>query len=79
MKAVIYSKDPCSYCEQAKSLLKLKNVDYEEIDGPSNIEQLMTAVREAGGPLPRTFPQIFLEGRHVGGYKELAKLFRVNT
>ena len=27
MKAIVWSKDSCSYCEQAKSLLKLKNID----------------------------------------------------
>lgn len=79
MRAVIYSKDPCMYCVLAKNLLEAKNVEYEEIDGPTHIEQLMSAVREAGSHPPRTFPQIFLEGRHIGGYNELARLFRVNT
>ena len=30
MKAVVWSRDMCAHCEQAKSLLKMKGIEFEE-------------------------------------------------
>jgi len=66
--AIIWSKDMCPYCEQAKALLKQKGVEFEErrIGGGYTKEQLLEAV-----PNARTVPQIFLDGKLIGGYTEL--------
>ena len=71
MKAVVWSKDMCPYCEQAKMLLKNKGYEIEErkIGGGYTREQLLEAV-----PNARTVPQIFLDGKYVGGYTELKAL-----
>ncbi len=69
MKAIVSSKDPCPYCEQAKNLLTLKGIEYEERNithGTWTREQLMEAV-----PNARTVPQIFLDGQLIGGFNEL--------
>jgi glutaredoxin 3 len=69
MTAVVWSKTHCPYCDQAKNLLKLKGIDYEErniTEGTWTKDQLMAAV-----PAARTVPQIFLDGEYVGGYHEL--------
>ena len=68
MKAVIWSKEQCPYCVQAKKLLELKGIEYEErnIQKDWTKEQLLEVVPEA-----RTLPQIFLDGEHVGGFTEL--------
>lgn len=68
MKAVVWSKEMCPYCVQAKKLLELKGIEYEErnIQKDWTKEQLLEAVPEA-----RTLPQIFLDGEHVGGFTEL--------
>jgi glutaredoxin len=68
MKAVIWSKDHCPYCDQAKRLLELNRIEYEErkIGAGYTKEQLLEAV-----PTARTVPQIFLDGNLVGGYSEL--------
>lgn len=72
MKAVLWSKYHCPYCDQAKALLKSKGYIIEEKkigDGYSK-EELLEAV-----PNARTVPQIFIEGELVGGFTELkAKL-----
>jgi glutaredoxin len=72
MKAIVWSKNQCPYCEQAKSLLKLKNIDYEErnINKDYTREQLLEAV-----PNARTVPQIFLDDKLIGGFTELKKHF----
>ena len=67
-KAVIWSKDNCQFCDQAKQLLKMKNIEFEErkIGSGWTKEQLLEAV-----PTARTVPQIFLDEEYVGGFNEL--------
>jgi glutaredoxin 3 len=68
MKAIVWSKDQCPYCDQAKNLLKMKGIEYEErnIMHGWTKEQLLEAV-----PTARTVPQIFLGEEYVGGFTEL--------
>lgn len=68
MKATIWSKDMCGYCEQAKQLLTMKGIEFEErkIGKDWTKEQLLEAVPQA-----RSVPQIFLDEQYVGGYQEL--------
>jgi glutaredoxin len=72
MKAVVWSKNQCPYCDQAKALLKMKNIEFEErnINKDFTREQLMEAV-----PTARTVPQIFLDDKLIGGFTELKKHF----
>lgn len=68
MKAIIWSKYHCSYCDQAKQLLKMKGIEFEErkIGDGWTKEELLEAV-----PTARTVPQIFLDEEYVGGFTEL--------
>lgn len=70
MKAVVWSKNACPFCVQAKALLKMKGIEFEErnINEDWTREQLLEAV-----PTARTLPQIFLDDEHVGGFTELKK------
>jgi len=70
MKAVVWSKDACPFCDQAKNLLKLKGIEFEErnISTDWTREQLLEAV-----PNARTVPQIFLDEQLIGGFTELRK------
>ena len=69
-KAIVWSKNQCPYCDQAKALLKLKGIEYEErnINDGWDREDLLAAV-----PTARTVPQIFLGEEYVGGFTELKK------
>jgi glutaredoxin len=69
-KAVIWSKDSCPFCVQAKALLESKGIKYEErnVSQDWTREQLLEAV-----PNARTLPQIFLDQELVGGFTELRK------
>lgn len=72
MKAIVWSKYHCPYCDQAKALLTSKGIQFEEkkIGDGYTKEELLEAV-----PNARTVPQIFLDGELVGGFNELkAKL-----
>jgi glutaredoxin len=70
MKAVVWSKDHCPFCDQAKALLKQRGIEFEEkkIGHGYTREQLLEAV-----PTARTVPQIFLDGNLIGGFVELKK------
>ena len=72
MRAIVWSKDNCPYCVQAKALLNQKNIQFEErkIGDGWTKEQLLEAV-----PNARTVPQIFLDGQLVGGFTELRAKF----
>jgi len=72
MKAIVWSKNQCPYCDQAKALLKMKGIEFEErnVSTDWTKEQLLEAV-----PTARTVPQIILDGELIGGFTELkAKL-----
>jgi glutaredoxin 3 len=68
MKAIVWSKYHCPFCDQAKSLLALKGIEFEErkIGDGYTREDLLEAVPQA-----RTVPQIFLNEEYVGGFNEL--------
>lgn len=72
MKAVIWSKYHCPYCDQAKSLLKAKGYQIEErkIGDGWTKEELLEAI-----PSARTVPQIYLDGAYIGGFNELKRHF----
>ena len=69
-KAIVWSKDSCPFCVQAKGLLKQKGINFEErnVSQDWTREQLLAAV-----PNARTLPQIFLDDKLVGGFTELRK------
>ena len=68
MKATIWSKYNCPYCDQAKALLKNKGIPFEEkkIGDGYTREELLEAI-----PPARTVPQIFLDDKLLGGFTEL--------
>ena len=71
MQAVVWSKDSCPFCLQAKALLESRGIEFEERNITQGIwtrEQLLEAVPDA-----RTLPQIFLDDKLVGGFTELRK------
>ena len=70
----VYSSQWCPFCSRAKALLKRKGVDYEEIDVDRDPNLRQRMMQRAGGR--RTVPQIFVDGRHVGGSDDLAALER---
>ena len=70
----IYTKAWCGYCARAKRLLDSKGVDYQDYDitmgGPKREEMLERV------PGHTTVPQIFIDGRHIGGSDDLMQLDR---
>ena len=73
-RIVLYTTPFCGYCRAAKQLLRDKGLDFEEIDVAFDAAKRAEMIERAMGS--RTVPQIFIQGRHVGGYEELASLAR---
>ena len=66
---IIWGKDQCPLCDQAKNLLKSKGLTFEErnlTSGKWTREQLLEVVPDA-----RSVPQIFVNETHLGGFSEL--------
>ncbi len=70
-KIIIYSKTVCPYCVKAKFLLKRKNAEFQEIMVDSD-EIREEMIEKSGGR--KTVPQIFINGKHIGGCDDLYAL-----
>lgn len=71
-KVEVYSTNYCPYCTRAKDLLTRKGAEYTEYDVTDDDEGRIKLVEKAGGR--RTVPQIFIDGKHIGGFDDLAAL-----
>ncbi|HTU59006.1 MAG TPA: glutaredoxin 3 [Polyangiales bacterium] len=69
----VYTTNYCGFCVRAKALLSRLNIAFDEIDVSEDPDKRDWLVRESG---QRTVPQIFIDGRSVGGFVELAALER---
>ena len=64
----LYSKDGCPFCLRAKALLQFRQIEYTEIDITSNSVREQEVIERSGR---QTAPQIFIDGKPVGGYDDL--------
>ena len=71
-KVEVYTTTFCPFCVRAKSLLKSKGVPFDEIDVTEDAVLRKKMVELSGGR--RTVPEIFIDGKIVGGYDELKAL-----
>ena len=73
----MYSTAVCPYCVMAERLLRAKGVEAIEkvrVDlDPAQRAEMMTQTGR------RTVPQIYIGGKHIGGYDELAALDRAGA
>lgn len=68
----IYTQPWCPYCARAVNLLTKKGVAFREIDAPHGTPERAESIRRAGGR--SSVPQVFIDGRHIGDFDELAAL-----
>jgi glutaredoxin 3 len=71
-KVQVYTTNYCPYCFRAKALLQHKGVVFEEIDVTDDQALREKMVKLADGR--RTVPEIFINGKIIGGYDELRAL-----
>jgi glutaredoxin 3 len=73
MSIEIYTQPWCSFCERALALLDRKGVAYDEISAPHGTPERAQAVARSGRS---SVPQIFIDGRSIGGCDDLVALDR---
>lgn len=71
-RVIVYSQPFCGYCSAAKRLLTAKGATFAEIDVMFEAGRRDEMIERSGGR--RTVPQIFIDGRHIGGYDDLSAL-----
>ena len=72
-KIELYGTEYCPFCAAARMLLKRKGLDWQEIPVGDNREARREMEARSGS---RTVPQIFIDGRAIGGFDELDELER---
>ncbi len=70
----IYTKGTCPYCARARRLLEDKGARYDEYEISTDPDKRAEMIQRSNGR--STVPQIFIDGRHVGGSDDLAELER---
>jgi glutaredoxin 3 len=70
-RVIVYSTPFCGYCSAAKRLLKEKGAEFMEIDVMFDSGHRDEMMERSGR---RTVPQIFIDGRHIGGFDDLNAL-----
>lgn len=70
---VLYVTDTCGYCRMAESLLRRRDIAFVAVDVTETPEARAWLVEATGR---RTVPQVFIKGRSIGGFNELAAMDR---
>lgn len=70
----VYSGQGCPFCRRAKRMLTAKGASFSEIAIDNDDEKLAEMTSRSGGR--KTVPQIFIDGKHIGGMDEMAALER---
>jgi len=69
----VYTRPWCGFCSRVKRLLNSKSIIFTEIDVGRNPELKQTMMERSNR---HTFPQVFLNGEHIGDCMELYDLER---
>ncbi|MCP3849759.1 MAG: glutaredoxin 3 [Gammaproteobacteria bacterium] len=67
----MYCTDSCPFCVNAEKLLLSKGVEIEIIDIDSAVEEFAAVAKKIGKD---SVPQIFIDGKHIGGFDDLSEL-----
>jgi len=70
----LYTTPFCPYCTRARALLDRKGIVFTDIDITEEPGRRAEMIRRAGGRT--SVPQIFIDGKHIGGSDELIALDR---
>jgi len=73
-EVIIYRTEYCPYCDMAKRLFRDLEVPFEEVDVTHDAEARAALIERTGGK--RTVPQIFIDGKAVGGFTDVQALQR---
>eukprot|EP00834_Sanchytrium_tribonematis_P006016 NODE_409_length_7945_cov_0.205710.p4 type:complete len:184 gc:universal NODE_409_length_7945_cov_0.205710:1157-606(-) len=72
---IIFGKKSCPFCDYSKLLLEqldqdYKYVDFDEIEYGHSIRDYLIEIYQQ-----KTVPNIFMNGKHIGGYTQLKQIY----
>ena len=72
MKAQVFSKPSCAWCDRAVAYMTEKDIDVERIEiiTEDGYKRLLDSVGETIGRDIKRGPQIIIDGKYVGGYQD---------
>ncbi len=74
----LFGKATCPHCRRAKDYLEKKEIDYsyhDVVKSPRALYEMLARVKPIVGPKTHiTVPQIWLDGRYVGGADQLSNI-----
>ena len=71
MNVEIYGVVGCTYCKKAVEWCEDKNIETTYYDVTDTSELIDELIERIG--VVKTVPQIFINGKHIGGYEDLVK------
>ena len=69
----MYTRPTCFWCVRAKHLLESKGISYRDLD--INNDDLRKELK-IKAPGIKTIPQIFKDGKRIGGYEDIVEYFK---
>lgn len=76
----LFGKEGCPYCERSKGYLKEAGIEYEYhnvISSSKDLYEMLARVKPyIPAKTPITVPQIWIDGKYVGGSTELEKIVK---
>lgn len=75
-KVEIYTKADCQFCDTAKKVVTRREwpLDVKSIEEEANMTEIIARL----GHAPRSVPQIFINGEHIGGYQKMVEWISKN-
>ncbi|MCN4144144.1 MAG: glutaredoxin [Thiohalomonas sp.] len=67
----MYCTDSCPFSRNAEKLLLSKGVEIDKIDPEQEVEKFVEISAQIGRD---SVPQIFIDGKHIGGFDDLSEL-----
>jgi len=68
---IIYTTPYCGYCLRVKQFLNDQGLSFEEIEVDKDPDKMQEMISKTGR---QSVPQIFINGKHIGGHDELFEL-----
>ncbi len=69
---LMYMRPTCGYSRRAMALLEKKGISFETVDISAHPERRQEMIERSNGRT--TVPEIFIDGRHIGGCDDLMAL-----
>lgn len=79
----LFGKDNCKHCKRAKGYLEEAGIDYtyhDVVKNPRALYEMLARVKPIIGPkTPITVPQIWIDGKYIGGADQLGQILGVEV